>query len=187
MTAPRRIRYLAALAVAALLAVSWLSGLGRSIQVRVDTGAVRFQFVSLTYRTIPQMGYVIPRLQLVTRLSPPIEARWASVWRWRGLDVNDYWRVREEYARASAWCGVNPAFGRLVLDDLVRWVTIDDWNGGFPECDLVLAGLVVRNSSGRYTVAPGWQQSSDLEHYLEDKGPAARELLGLGHDKGLKP
>jgi len=180
----RKTAVLVAILSGTLIIWGWLSGVVMSVQLRLDTGELRFRYLGITYRTIRQPEYVIERLRAATSLPPRMEPRWFSGVGWKDVKdaerQGDYYYYYELYARASAWCAVSPGFGRLILDDIARIVQAGGWSNTGPECadptemtDL----LVQRDSSRRWGLAPGWRESVYLKYYLDRKGTAARALL----------
>lgn len=143
-------------------------GLGTMIQVRLDTGDLRYCYwgVPLEYEPLEPRS----RQALLSLNDPQVPKSW--VWCEGRVGSNNVnWMIQSFYHDAAAWVKTDPQIARLVVRDIAHYVQTTHGSQGLPDCvPMIWPHFIIDTSSHPAKVQPGWQSNPDVQAYLTAKG-----------------
>lgn len=169
----------AVVVVQLLLALLWTSGLGRSVQIYIPTGDVKWQFLGVTYRRSYQSRRAEDLLWEAATSQPRLRARWVDCPR----DISAG-SVRWQLVLIAVWAEEDPAIARLMLDDLT-----DALQGGrllIPPMSGLQARRDPEPAELPYVAKPGWQQNRFIRGYLERHGYPLEDMEDAHREESLQ-
>ena len=142
-------------------------GVGRSVDVRLDTGDQRIvQWgIPVDYRPM----YEPARSSLLKLKMENARIEWC--WCAKQDSSNRPDRMMYNfYAAASAWGDVNPEIARLVVRDIAFYMQTTHANRGLPDYFSMISFDVIDRTNGVVRIADGWQKNPQVLDYLTEKG-----------------
>ena len=180
--AGRKITIRTVILIAAVVVVGLVLAATTQVQMRPDTGELRYCALWMPLRQKPLRGDVRRAIRHVTERGVPLRHEWhtVGVWWWGWPSERQGELSRYHYPRAAAWLSVAPSVSRLVFEDLAGYVervgkhTMPD--EGVPCRAALEPGALMVDQWGECYVRPGWRRDPALTAYLENRGwtPDAR-------------
>lgn len=154
----------------------FLCDVGKNVQVRIDTGELRYTFFGVTYERQRHSRTIRERILSATRLPPPVPAEWYDCLREgargpiAGEGSESCTMVYRWYRWASAWSEVDPSITRMILDEIVSWLEGGAWRGTTNLKCMAMLLPISLDDSGTPRLSSGWRTNEYVEAYLRAKG-----------------
>ncbi|HBN77677.1 MAG TPA: hypothetical protein DD473_18070 [Planctomycetaceae bacterium] len=141
--------------------------LGRSVDVRLDTGDQRIMHwgIPVDYRPM----YEPARSSLLKLNGENARIDWCYCAQQHNSNRPDQ-MMYKFYATAAAWGDVNPEIARLVVRDIAFYMQTTHAYRGLPDSFSMISFDVIDRTNGVVRIADGWQKNPQVLEYLTEKG-----------------
>jgi hypothetical protein len=152
----------------------------KTVDVRTDSGVLRYRFLGIPYRYDEHWPIVQERLRRAAQLPPPLTGQWVTCGSVPNLFQEDsgtdrwWYGFWDFYQAASAWSSVDPRITRLVMEDIARFAIVTHGGAvtsgnGWPAGEMIGPGTL-RYDHGEYIVPEDWRNNEYVREYLRSKG-----------------
>ncbi len=147
------------------------SGVGDSVQVRLDTGDQRRLFWGIPVSDRPMETE--SRRAIVSLEDLDVPQRWASCAPKVGSNSPDG-MIYRYYNCAAAWVDVDPEIGKFVIRDIADYVQTTHGARGLPTFTSMTWPDVVSRQDDGMRVVEAWKDNPEVQAYLAAKGYSPR-------------